>query len=212
MKKVVIALITFFMILNVDASSTIKYLSQHTTDNIIIDTTTGDVKLNNKNIKINDYEVYQNILSSGNPDNYPLYIIYDNSGYSFSDYKKTGTVYILSNKFLSMVVEGSATNITSCDGLLGIQFINLLKSNVFKTIYILIPILFIVLSTFDFFKLVFSDSKDGIPGAFKKLSKRAIASVLIFFIPTILIFLTNILGTNEVRTCVETFQTTNNVN
>ena len=104
-----------------------------------------------------------------------------------------------------------ATDITNCEDLFGYQLINLLKSNVFRIIYYIIPIALIILSTFDFAKLVFSDDKDGLNGAFKRFSRRVIVSILIFLVPTILIFLTNLLGTEEIESCVNTFKTTENI-
>ena len=104
-----------------------------------------------------------------------------------------------------------ATDITSCEDLFGYQLINLLKNNIFRMIYYIIPVALLVFSSFDFAKLVFSDDKDGLNGAFKRFSRRAIVSVLIFLVPTILIFLTNLLGTEEIESCINTFKTTENI-
>ena len=84
-----------------------------------------------------------------------------------------------------MALEDMATDITSCEDLFGYQLINLLKNNIFRMIYYIIPVALLVFSSFDFAKLVFSDDKDGLNGAFKRFSRRAIVSVLIFLVPTI---------------------------
>ncbi len=75
----------------------------------------------------------------------------------------------------------------------------------------MIPIILLIYTTMDFFKLVFADSKDGLQGAFQKLGKRIIAAVLIFLTPNILIFLIESIGSSEIRSCVDTFQTVENV-
>lgn len=212
MRKGLVFLIMFLVCLNVHAKSgDVIYLNLTTTGSITI-TNGSEIKLNKSNtITINDFSVYQSVFTSGDSSKYPLYIIDNNGSYTFSDYKRDGTnVYMLSTKVLSIVTNSSTTNITNCESLFGYQLINLLKNNIFKLIYILIPIVLIVTTTFDFAKLVFSDDKDGIPGAFRKFSKRVIAAVLIFLTPTILIFLTTLLGSDEVKTCVETFKTTAN--
>ena len=111
-----------------------------------------------------------------------------------------------------MIISNSQTNLANtCESLFGYQFINFLKNNVFKVIYITTPIILLVFTTMDFFKLVFADSKDGLNGTFQKLGKRVVAAVLIFLTPNILIFLIELLGSSEIRSCVDTFKTVENV-
>ena len=81
-----------------------------------------------------------------------------------------------------------------------------LKENVFKIIYIAVPIILLVLTTIDFSKVVFNDDKDGIKNAWKRFGKRAIAAVLIYLTPTILIFIADVIGANDVNSCIKAIQ------
>ena len=214
MKKIIIVVFAFFFIfLNVKAEGeSIVYFNLSESGSIIIDKETWEVKANDETITIQNLGTYQSVLASGSDSNYPLYILKINDEYTFSDTKEIAqNVYILSSKIHNISFYDMATDITNCEDLFGYQLINLLKNNVFRMIYYIIPIALILFSTFDFAKLVFSDDKDGLSGAFKRFSRRAIASVLIFLVPTILIFLTNLLGTEEIESCVNTFKTTENI-
>ena len=220
MKKIIIVVFAFFFILlNVKAEGeSIVYFNTSTSGSIIIDKGTFEVKESDtvketsKSITIQNLGTYQSVLASDSDSNYPLYILKINDEYTFSDTKEIAQkVYILSSKIHNISFDDMATDITNCEDLFGYQLINLLKNNVFRMIYYIIPIALILFSTFDFAKLVFSDDKDGLSGAFKRFSRRAIASVLIFLVPTILIFLTNLLGTKEIESCVNTFKTTENI-
>lgn len=215
MKKIILIIFLMILSLNVFADDGIRYSSLINTESIKIYKETNEVKLINKSgqetsIDITNFSGYQDELIS--EDDYPLYIIKNNGEYSFSKTKTSGTnIFMLSSKMMVIDFSDGATSLSNCETMLGIKFINLLKNNIFKVIYILIPIILIVLSSYDFAVLVFSDTKEGIPGAIKKFSKRVIAAVLIFFIPTILIFLTGILGTDEIRSCIQTFKTVENI-
>lgn len=214
MKKIIIVVFAFFFIfLNVKAEGeSIVYFNLSESGSIIIDKETWEVKANDETITIQNLGTYQSVLASGSDSNYPLYILKINDEYTFSDTKEIAqNVYILSSKIHNISFDDMATDITNCEDLFGYQLINLLKNNVFRMIYYIIPIALILFSTFDFAKLVFSDDKDGLSGAFKRFSRRAIASVLIFLVPTILIFLTNLLGTEEIESCINTFKTTENI-
>ena len=220
MKKIIIVVFAFFFILlNVKAEGeSIVYFNTSTSGSIIIDKGTFEVKETDtvketsKSITIQNLGTYQSVLASDSDSNYPLYILKINDEYTFSDTKEIAQkVYILSSKIHNISLEDMATDITNCEDLFGYQLINLLKSNVFRIIYYIIPIALIILSTFDFAKLVFSADKDGLNGAFKRFSRRVIVSILIFLVPTILIFLTNLLGTEEIESCVNTFKTTENI-
>lgn len=215
MKKFWLIIIVLFMPLVVDAKDII-YLNLGKSEYIKISVSENITAslAGNKDIQIEDMVNYQSILTSEDDNTYPLYIIYDNNQYKFSDTKKPNVqaTYILESKmFITNSKNATTSLVNTCQGLLGVQFINLLKNNVLKIVYIAIPLILVVFSTFDFSKLVFSDDKEGIPGAFKKFGKRIIAAVLIFLIPNILIFLTTVLGSNEVKSCVQTFQTTENI-
>lgn len=216
MKKIVLFFLLFITFFNVDADEfKIRYLSVYESDTITINVDNDDYQitsLENGKIEIKDFEVYKSFLQSNNPEEYPLYIVKLDDGYYFSDYKNhLGENYILSNKIFTIGTSDLSANINTCDSLLGYQFVNLLKNNIFKIIYIAIPIILIVYSTYDFAFLTLFENKDGVPGALKKFGRRIIASFMIFIIPNVLIFLTNILASPEVESCINTFKTTENI-
>lgn len=67
---------------------------------------------------------------------------------------------------------------------------------VFYVFKIVIPILLIAYGSFDLGKAVIASKEDEIKGATKKLVNRAIAAVVIFFIPTIVGFIFGIVGSS----------------
>ena len=59
-------------------------------------------------------------------------------------------------------------------------------NEVFRIIQIAAPIVLLLLTSFDFAKVVFSDSKDGMDKAKTNFLKRAVAVLIIFFAPMII--------------------------
>ena len=138
----------------------------------------------------------------------PKFIIYKDGQYTFTDtIDKSG-----SDLFASSVAYTGLKALTSkeieatCNALFGGGeggFMTFLKENVFKIIYIVVPIILLVLTTIDFSKVVFNDDKDGIKNAWKRFGKRAIAAILIYLTPTILIFIADVIGANDVNSCIK---------
>lgn len=118
--------------------------------------------------------------------------------------------YIYITKIHDIVLGGSGTLEKTCDNILGNDFIDFLNNNVFKIVYVAIPVLLIILTSFDLAKLVFNDEKEGIPGALKRFRNRVIAAFLIFLIPNIIIFIADTLQATEVKQCVEALQSVAN--
>ena len=118
-------------------------------------------------------------------------------------------MYIISSSF-NALKDLSLNQITAtCEQLFGGGdggFMTFLKKNVFKIIYIAVPIILLVLTTVDFAKVVFNDDKDGIRNAWKRFGKRAIAAVLIYLTPTILIFIADVIGADDVNSCIKAIQ------
>lgn len=69
--------------------------------------------------------------------------------------------------------------------------------NVFDFMKVVIPLLIIGLSTFDFIKAIVQKDDKDIKKAFTRLIKRFIFSILLFFIPVILEFLLYIFEINN---------------
>lgn len=105
------------------------------------------------------------------------------------------------------ILAGSSTN---CTGYFGNKeqegtLMNLIVYDVFRPIKWLVPILLLVFTTFDFSKVVFSDSKDGMEKAKKNFVKRAIIAVVIFFIPTLLEIVFEVIDNEAIRSCMGNF-------
>lgn len=217
MKKVLLFVFMFLVSINVQALDKVVYFGLGNNERIIIDVD-NNLKVNlytiagQNQIDITNIGEYKSIFLGGDKERYPTYIVKDGNTYTFSNTRKNmASNYIVSSRMYNISSSLNSVDISSCDKLLGYKFINLLKNNVFKIIYYAIPVILVVLSIWDFTKLVFTDDKEGVLGAFRKLLKRALASVLIFLVPTILIFLTNLLVNDEVKSCINTFKTTENV-
>lgn len=105
------------------------------------------------------------------------------------------------------ILAGSSTN---CTGYFGDKeeegsLMNLIVYDIFRPIKWIVPILLLAFTTFDFSKVVFTDSKDGMEKAKKDFVKRAIVAVVIFFIPTLLEIVFEIIDTGAIRACMNNF-------
>lgn len=216
MKKIFLLLLILIPI-SVNAK-TVKYLGQRNMIVITVDESSISASINGKkNIEINNLTAYQNVLLNDNKENYPIYILNTENGYEFSnkreksvlDYDYYTIYYRYGELNLDAITGGVMPN--TCNALFGYNLINLLKNNVFKIIYFSIPVLLIVLTTLDFFKCIFSDDNKEIRKSFDKLTKRIVATVLIFLTPTILTFLIQLVGSDEIKSCVDTFSSTENI-
>ena len=139
-------------------------------------------------------------------DNPPSYIIKKGTTYSFVTIIKNveyDKVYILDNKLIELDQLSESDLKNTCEEIFGETFITFLQENVFKVIYIAVPIILLVLTTIDFAKVVFIDDKEGIKKAGSRFGKRLIVAILIYLTPTILIFIVDIIGADEVNSCMK---------
>ncbi len=175
----------------------------------------------NSDIKISNIENadIKSLLQSGDRENYPIWInekIEDNvTTYQFSNQKIDGATnknYINVDKILDVVGLGEGEVYKTCRELFTTDFLEFLNNTIFRVLYIGIPILLIVLTTFDFAKVVFIDDKEGIKTAGKRFGKRIIVAILIYLIPTLLIFIGNLMGASEIEDCAKTLQQISNAN
>ena len=203
-----------------DTSKIATYISISGNKTIYIKKGSSDSEIRayygNSYIKITDSN-YKTIFSNKETSKFPINLTKNNDSISFSDEleKSEGTsanlseVYILSTK-RSILLGLNLDEIDStCNALFGGGeggFMTFLKDNVFKIIYIVVPIILLVLTTIDFSKVVFNDDKDGIKNAWKRFGKRAIAAVLIYLTPTILIFIADVIGADDVNSCIKAIQ------
>ena len=182
-------------------------------------------------IEVENMSKYNQIFLSQNEKYYPKYLIYSDNAYYFSEYKtlqddaiaynytanikfhsnlanhkyaSTDKVYTSLSK-LFKTENGAEITLETCQDLFNPEFIEFLNNNIFKIIYIGVPIILILLTSFDFAKVVFVDDKEGIQKAGKRFGKRVVVAILIFLVPTIIIFISNIMGADQIDTCVQYF-------
>lgn len=103
-----------------------------------------------------------------------------------------------------------ANSSTSCTGYFGNAktegtLMNIIVYQVFRPIQWLVPILLLFFTTLDFSKVVFADSKDAMEKAKKNFVKRAIIAVVIFFIPTLLELVFEVVDNQVIRACMNNF-------
>lgn len=99
---------------------------------------------------------------------------------------------------------------TSCSGYFGSAeqegtLMNLIVYDIFRPIKWLVPIILLFFTTLDFSKVVFTDAKDGMEKAKKNFVKRAIIAVVIFFIPTLLEIVFEVIDNQAIRACLNNF-------
>ena len=172
------------------------------------------VEQGSKELSISNLSNFESIFINREKDKYPKYLIKAKGSdtYRFIDEgEKKSTefdkIFINVEKIGGIQGIGEEEIYTTCEDLFGENILGWLKDNVFMVIWIGVPILLILLTTFDFAKVVFSDDKDGMPNAFKRFTKRAIAAVLIFLTPTIIILIGNLIGVpDSVEDCVKTIR------
>ena len=95
----------------------------------------------------------------------------------------------------------------SCEGVISNALMSEIKS-VFRIIQIAAPVLLLLFTTFDFAKLVFSDSKDGMNKAKSNFLKRGVAVLIIFFAPFIIEFILDLINDasiSDAANCVRRF-------
>ena len=166
------------------------------------------ISVNNQNVEINNLHdnnnVWFNAIENNNSDAYPTYLVQDGNGWHFTDTKPGSSylnLYIYYEHLFEAKIDDDLTN--TCQIIIGNDFLEFLNNNVLKIIYIGVPIILILLTSFDFAKVVFIDDKEGIQKAGKRFGKRVIVAVLIYLIPTILIFISNLIGADNIDECVK---------
>lgn len=98
-------------------------------------------------------------------------------------------------------------NAASCEAVFGSKLIDEVKS-IFKIIQIAAPTILVLLTSIDFAKVVFGDSKDGLNKAKDNFLKRAVAVFIIFFAPYIIILIMKLIDDSRIgdaQACVNQF-------
>ena len=204
---------------NQDPASTVTTYNEYPSGaSVSIDKTGGNYSATLKDTRITSSSVLTpiSITNLTNSDiqskcasgNYPKYLVKNKGSetYTLSDEKPTEYDKLFINVKASFGIEGLGKEETykTCEELLGNELLKWLDENVFMIIRIGVPIILILLTSFDFAKVVFNDDKEGMQNAFRRFGKRAIAAVLIFLTPTIILLISNLVGAKEINSCVET--------
>ena len=178
-------------------------------DNVNIYNTNGTViaTLMGKNISISNMSTYSSAFTDKKTSGYPKYLVKKGDSYSFESTKpeEFDQIYMNIQYLNSIQGLGEEEIYNTCKDIFGESFLKWLDENVFMIIRIGVPILLILLTTFDFAKVVFNDDKEGMQNAFTRFRRRAIAAVLIFLTPTIIMLIANLVGgedLNSVTDCV----------
>lgn len=101
------------------------------------------------------------------------------------------------------VLEGTSCMIGNVE--LQQQIVNLLHT-IITGIKIVVPILLIIWGMFDLGKAVIAQKEDEIKKGQQTFMKRAIAAVIVFFIPTIVDLIVQLVGSNDessIKSCIE---------
>ena len=93
----------------------------------------------------------------------------------------------------------------SCTGVFSSDFINDMNQYVYKPIKWATPILLLVLTSFDFAKVVFSGDQKGMSKATNNLLKRSVAALIIFFAPDIINLLVDFVNQQSIASCTKNF-------
>ena len=89
----------------------------------------------------------------------------------------------------------------TCQGIFGNELLGEIKS-VLKIIQIVAPIILLLLTSLDFAKVIFSDSKDGLDKAKNNFLKRGVAILIIFFAPFIINLILDLVNEKTAQSCI----------
>ena len=89
-----------------------------------------------------------------------------------------------------------------CDPTTGLLSVFGVVGNIISFIKIAVPIILILMGSIDLTKAVMASKDDDIKKAQSTLIKRAIIGVVIFFIPTIVTLLLNLINQNSDNACM----------
>ena len=103
---------------------------------------------------------------------------------------------------LGISIKVSAANVT-CTGVFSDEFINALRDYVYTPIKWATPILLLVLTSFDFAKVVFAGKKEDMDKAKNNFMKRAVAALVIFFAPDIIKLIIDLVQKQSIKSCLD---------
>lgn len=125
-----------------------------------------------------------------------IFVPYSVKAYSFSDIKKN--IYVLEDTTISSNGYNQESACSGDDSLLGDptdkESVAWLLQKLFDFTKVIGPILVVLLSSFDFARVIIKSDDDSMAKAQKKLWIRLVLAALLFFVPTIVDVLLGYLG------------------
>ena len=106
---------------------------------------------------------------------------------------------------LGISINVSAATAT-CTGLFSQEFIDALREYVYKPIKWITPVGLLVLTSFDFAKVVFGGKKEEMDKAKNNFLKRAIAAFVIFFAPNIIELIVDLVNKQSIASCIDSLK------
>ena len=106
---------------------------------------------------------------------------------------------------LGISVNVFAANV-SCTGVFDSEFLQMMNNYVYKPIKWAVPILLLVLTSFDFAKVVFNGKKEDMDKAKNNFMKRVVSGLIIFFAPDLIILIVDLVSQNSIKECLPRFK------
>ena len=94
----------------------------------------------------------------------------------------------------------------SCNGVFDANVLSILNDYVYVPIKWATPILLLLLTSFDFAKVVFDGKKEDMDKAKSNFMKRFIAALIIFFAPDVIKLVVDLIQQNSIKSCLNSFK------
>ncbi len=93
-----------------------------------------------------------------------------------------------------------------CYGVFDEDVLLALRNYIYVPIKIATPTLLLLLTSFDFAKVVFSGKKEDMDKVKKNFVKRLIAALVIFFAPNVVVLIADLVSGGNVKACLPIFE------
>lgn len=93
----------------------------------------------------------------------------------------------------------------SCTGVFDANLLRILNDYVYVPIKWATPILLLLLTSFDFAKIVFNGKKEDMDKAKNNFLKRFVAALIIFFAPDVVKLIVDLVQQNSIKSCLDRF-------
>ena len=107
---------------------------------------------------------------------------------------------------VTLIITFSINVYADCGGVFADSFISDMNKYVYTPIKWATPVILLVLTSFDFAKVVFSGDSKGMDKAKSNFLKRAVAALIIFFAPDIINLLVEFVNKQSIASCSNQFK------